>query len=336
MANKKIFYIIISLAFVINVYGQVGIKKVAQSTMNFQLVSTSPKASGMGEAFTAVGTGVESIFYNPSALVEMDKTFSVSFSYTQWIADIKYLTGAAAWNLGNLGTVGLSLLTVDYGTIYATRLPANTADLKGYIDDGVLGNVGAYSFGLSYAKAINDKFSIGGNVRYVGQNLGTNIFSSTNTIDNNASKLAFDAGVKYYTGIESFRFGMAIRNFSTDIKRQEVAEVMPLTFTIGAAFDVMDIIMPDHNKDNSLTVAVDYLHSNSYNERVNLGVEYKMLGMVALRGGYQTNRDIASWSAGAGFTTSVDGYDAEVNYSYSYITEIAFKSVNRLSILFSF
>ena len=42
----------------------VEMKKVGQSTMNFLQVSVIPGASAMGEAYTAIGTGCESIFFN--------------------------------------------------------------------------------------------------------------------------------------------------------------------------------------------------------------------------------------------------------------------------------
>ena len=337
MITKIRFIVILLLTFSYLGYGQVDLKKVAQSTMDFQLVSLSPKASAMGDAYYAVGKGAVSIFYNPAGLVETDKTFNVVFDYVQWIADIKYLAGAVSWNLGNIGSVGISMLTVDYGTIHGTSLvdPSmlNSYPL-GYIDNGPISNVGAYSFGLSYAKAISTQFIIGGNVRLAGQNLGENTFSDGTTVKNNASKLVFDAGVKYYTGFKDFRFGMAIRNFSSNIKRELISEQLPLTFTIGTAIDLMDFIKPDHiKKDNSLTLAVDFLHSNSYSERFNIGVDYKILGMLSLRGGYQTNRDIASWSVGAGFSSTFAGKEVEVNYSYSK-TDL-FKDVNRLSIGFS-
>jgi len=56
--------------------------------------------------------------------------------------------------------------------------------------------------------------------------------------------------------------------------------------------------------------------------------------MVALRAGYQTNRDIASWSAGAGFNTELSGYDLQVNYSFSKMD--VFDNVNRISVNFAF
>lgn len=331
--RKILFALIFGLTISSVAVAQISLNKLAQSTMNFQLVSISPKASAMGEAFYTVGSGAESVFYNPAGLSTTNSQFDVSLNYTQWIADIAYLGGAVAYNMGNYGTVALSVLSVDYGTIYATSLDPLQSSASGYIDNGVMSNVGAYSLGISYAKSISERFSIGGNVRYVGQNLGSNTFVNGATVENNATKIVFDAGVLYNTGFKDFRFGMAIRNFSSNIKREEINEQLPLAFTMGGAINVLAFFMPQE-KNDALTLAVDFLHSNSYSERVNIGAEYTFLGMVALRAGYQTNRDIASWSAGAGFNTDLSGYKLQVNYSFSKMD--VFDNVSRLSVNFAF
>jgi len=333
MKSIKIFLmILIGLVLTAGTNAQVGINKLAQSTMNFQLVSISPKASAMGEAFYAVGIGAESMFYNPAGLAEIPQSFDVALDYTQWIADINYLGGAVAFNMGNFGAVGINILSVDYGTIYGAQIDPSPNSPLGYIETGEVSNIGAYSFGLSYAKAISTKFLIGATVRYVAQNLGENTFYDGTHKVNNASKLVFDAGVKYKTGFNDFTFGMAIRNFSSNIKREAIDEQLPLAFTMGAAINLMGFI--NDSKDESLLLAVDYLHSNSYSERINMGTEYRFLGMFALRAGYQTNRDIASWSAGAGVNTSLAGYDVEVNYSFSKMD--VFDNVNRISVNLAF
>lgn len=332
--SKTIITMVAVFVFSINSFCQVGLDKLAQSTMNFQLVSISPKASGLGDAYMAVGTGAESIFYNPAGIVETDKTFDVVIDYTQWIADINYLAGAAAWNLGNYGSVGISLLSVNYGTFYGTSLDPSVGSQLGYIDNGSFSNVSAYSFGVSYGKAIRTQFSVGGNIRIAGQNLGSNQFADGATTKNNATKLVFDLGVKYNTEFNNFRFGMAIRNFSSNIVREEIYEQLPLAFTVGGAIDLLNFINPAHSKDDALTFAVDFLHTNNFSERFNFGLEYKFLGMLALRGGYQTNRDIMSWSGGIGFNSTIAGNDVEVNYSFSKMD--IFKNVNRLSVGFGF
>jgi hypothetical protein len=330
MNIKYILIVLFALANFIN--AQVDLKKTGQSTMNFLLVSTSPKASAMGEAFTSVGTGSESIFYNPAGLAIMDNQFDISVNYTSWIADINYLGGSIAFNTFSYGTFGFHMVTVDYGVINGTSLLSNESDPLGYIDNGPVGNVGAYVVGLSYAKAISNQFSIGGNVKLAGQNLGRNVYTDGSETENDAVKLVFDAGVRYNTGYKGFVFGMYLRNFSSNIKRELIEEQLPLIFSLGASINAMEVL--NFDPASSLILSVDFLHQNNYSERVNLGMEYKLFNMIALRGGYQTNRDLASWSGGIGLSTSLSGYDVEVSYSYSSF-EI-FDSVNRLSLSFSF
>ncbi len=329
---KLIVVAVIGLFWTLDSAGQIGLNKLAQSTMNFQLVSLSAKASAMGEAFYTIGTGAESMFYNPAGLAGTARTVDAAFHYTQWIGEVNYLGGAVAYNMGMYGTVGMSLLSVDYGTIYGAQLDPSATSPTGYIETGVLNNVGAYSVGLSYARAINANFSMGGSGRYVAQNLGENTFIDGTGRKNKASKLIFDAGVKYDTHYKGFAFGMAIRNFSSNIQREEIAEQMPLTFTMGAAFNAWDFISESAGHD--LIVAVDFLHSNSYSERINLGAEYSFMGMLALRAGYQTNRDIASWSAGVGFHTSLSSCDLEISYAFSKME--LFDNVNRFSVNLGF
>ena len=337
MKKLSVKSVFILTFFQINlVFSQVSLNKLAQSTMNFLVVGHSSKASSMGEAFTSTGLGVESIFYNPAGLTDMTGQFEAAVNYTTLIADINYLSGVLAYNLGDYGVVGLHVLTVDYGVIHATSLLTKDEQSfypLGYKDLGEMSNVNAYSVGLSYAKAITNQFSIGGNVKIAGQNLGVSYLQS-GAKDNNATKLVFDAGVLYKTGYKSFRFGMSLRNFSTHITREKIEEQLPLLFTLGAAINIMEVIDENIAKDNELTLATDFLHPNNYTERLNLGLEYKFMNMISIRGGFQTNRDVASWSVGGGFNTFVADYGVEVNYSFSKMKY--FDNVNRISMLFSF
>ena len=330
--TKTLLSIVVGLGWTAFTFGQIGLNKLAQSTMNFQLVGVSPKASAMGEAFFTAGVGAESMFYNPAGLAVSPNRFEAILNYTQWIGDVNYLCGAVTCNLGPIGVLGLSLLSVDYGTIYGTQLDPSPSSPDGFIEIGELSNIGATSAGLSYARAINANFSMGGSVRVAAQNLGSNTFVDGTIRKNNAAKLVFDAGVRYDTHYRGFAFGMAIRNFSSNVKREEISEQMPLTFTMGAAVDLWDLAAESDRHD--LLFAVDFLHSNSYSERIHMGAEYLFMGMLALRAGYQTNRDIASWSAGIGFITALQGCDVEINYAFSKME--LFDDVNRFSVRFGF
>jgi hypothetical protein len=332
----KIIILVFTLLSVQQIFSQTDLNKTAQSTMNFLLVGTSSKACAMGEAFVTSGTGSQSIFYNPAGLALVDNTFDINLNYTQWIADINYLSGAVGWNLLEYGVIGVHLLTVDYGDINGTSLisPAeqNLYPL-GYKDNGLVSNVAAYVVGLTYSKLITQEFSLGFTIKYAGQNLGQNTFG-TSTVKNDASIFAFDAGVRYQTDFNGFTFGMFLRNFSTNIQREEIEEQLPLLFSFGASINLLELIQEKYSNENGIIFEADFLHQNNYTERVNLGVEYKFLKIFSLLAGYQSNRDLASWSAGAGFNSSVSDYDIAVNYSYSSFD--IFNSVNRISLNFSF
>ena len=335
---KKIFLILFLFLIVYSklIYSQVDLNKTAQSTMNFLLVSNSSKAASLGDAFTSVSRGAESMFYNPAGLAGMEKEFDINLNYTQWIAEINYLSGGVAWNSGLYGVIGVSLLTIDYGDINGTSLidGSQIEDYPlGYIDNGLVSNVGAYCIGLSYAKAISNEFSIGVSIKIAGQDLGQNLLSS-DLKENDATKLVFDAGVKYNTEFKDFVFGMSIRNFATNLKREEFEEQLPLVFSLGASINLMKILNEDLAAENSIILSSDFMHPNNYSERLNFGLEYKYLGMFALRGGYQTNRDIASWSGGVGLQTTLFNYNVELNYSYSVME--FFNDVNRISLAFTF
>lgn len=312
---------------------QVGLKKVAQSTMNFLQVNVSARAAGLGESFIAVGEGAESLFFNPAGIAEVSGKFDVQMYNTRWITDIDFLAGALVWNAGNIGAFGFSMLWVDYGTINGTSLISSSEQAmypRGYKDNGPINSVGACVFGLSYGRAISDRFLIGGNVRYAGQNLGESLVAGAQTVQNRATKLVFDAGVKYYTGLKSFRFGMAIRNFSSNLKREEISEPLPLLFTMGMAFDLLDFLNPDHEQSSGLLVAIDFQHPNNYTERLNFGLEYTIWNLLSLRGGYQTKQDIASWSTGIGLRAKVG--QKTVSFDYAYSNFEIFQYVNRFSI----
>jgi hypothetical protein len=151
---------------------------------------------------------------------------------------------------------------------------------------------------------------------------------------NNAVKLVFDAGVKYFTEWNHFSFGMAIRNFASNIRREQQDEQLPLTFTMGGTISLTDFFNPALAETHNINLAVDFLHSNSYSERINIGAEYLYMKLISLRAGYQTNRDIASWSAGMGVITTLSDYDVEVSYSFSKMN--TFDGVSRISMNIGF
>ncbi len=190
-------------------------------------------------------------------------------------------------NMGNWGTFGLSIISADYGESIGTRVADNP---QGFIETGDL-KMGAYAVGLSYSRALSTQFLIGGQAKYAHENLGENLMPGGETVTNEVGGFAFDFGTIYYPGFRSFRFGMSVRNFSPQYRYQEETFELPLTFRIGAAMDVLDLVGGIPN--SSLLISVDALHPRSYTERIHVGGEYWFRDLLALRGGYKFNYDLS-------------------------------------------
>ena len=332
---RTIMLLTIVALWVIPLQAQVGLEKVAQSTMNFLLVDVSPRSSAMGGAACALSRGAEGVLFNPAALPESDHRLDMRVFTTQWIADINYMVSILTYNSDRLGSIGISLLNVDYGNLKGTSLlSSNETTLypHGYRETGNF-SAGAYAIGLSYARAISAQFLIGGTAKITGQSLGQSTLAG-GVKDNDVNKMVFDAGVKYYTFNRNLWLAMSIRNFSSNIIRETIAEQMPLLFTMGIAFDVFDFFMPKNEFNQDLLLSIDFQHPNNYTERTAVGLEYNPIRNLFIRCGYYTNHDLANWSAGMGLNVDVAGKPIQFDYSYSNME--VFKGVNRFSIGFSF
>jgi hypothetical protein len=220
---------------------------------------------------------------------------------------------------------------VDYGDIKGARL-LSQADPQGYEELGNI-DVSAYAIGVAYARQITNKFSIGGQIQVVSQHLGETELQ-TGMVQNRVTKPTLNFGVKFYPGFKSFRFGMAIRNFSTGATYEEISAQLPLIFKFGAGMDMLDLFAPGHSSKTSFLVSTEFLHPNNFTERVNIGGEFRLAGLLAIRSGYEFNRDLAGLNAGFGITPEIGGNQFELNYSYSAID--VFDGVNRFSLVASF
>lgn len=331
---KKLFCILLAVAlggsFVTQAHGQISMKKLGQSTMNFLAVSISPRATSMGNAYTALSRGAEATFYNPAGLAHLSSGYSAMVSRTQWIADINYTAAAIARSFGNTGSFGLSVLSVDYGDIQGTQLLSRT-DPQGFEKTGAVNNVGAYAIGLTYARQISSQFAIGGEVQFASQQLGDNPVMGTTNKEN---KLVYNFGIDFQTGYKSLNFAMAIRNFASSVKYEEITAQLPLNFAFGISMNAMDLFMEEDASPAQFIVSTEFSHPNNYTERVNLGGELVLMDIFRLRTGYQFNRDIGNFSGGFGIAPTFGNNRLELNYSY--IDTDIFGGVNQFSIIASF
>ncbi len=310
-------------------------QKLAQTGMKFLNVGTSARVTAMGEAFTAVESASPAMFFNPAGMARMESLVDVALGQTGWIADIKHHhAGLAVSPLGgDYGVIGLMAMSVDYGEMEETVRWPNE---QGYLDLGTF-TPRALMIGIGYAKALTEKFSVGGNVKFVTQNLGSSAigFDKNELIKKNniAEVFAFDFGMLYKTGLRSLNFGVSVRNFSREVRYEREGFQLPLIFRIGLSMNMIDLIASDQTT-HSLLLAVDATHPRDYPEQINIGAEYVFMNMIAVRAGYMFNNDEYGLTAGVGVQQGISELNLGADYSYTPFG--IFDPVHRITVRFSY
>lgn len=318
-------------------------RKLAQTGFQFLSVVSDARAAALAEAMTSLQIGSGALFFNPAGMAEMTGFIDGTASINKWIADIKHNAFSLAIRPaeGNYGVFGLSVQTVDYGEFYGTIV--NNTD-KGYEDTGTF-ELNAIALGVGYARQLTDRFSIGGQVRWVQQDLGgssiaVNVrpdptdstgvrrIADTSRVDNKLSPLVFDFGTQFRTGIKSLVFGMSVRNFSKEVKYAEEGFQAPLVFNLGISMNVMDLVNAG-SLDQSLRVSIDATHFRDHPEQIKIGLDYQFMKTFSLRGGYVANNDEDGFSFGAGVSRVGFAFD------YAYTPFGVFDKVQRLTARFS-
>lgn len=331
--RKSICVIILVTIGVLSIFSATSLaqQKLAQTGMKFLNVGMNARITAMGEAFTAVEGSSSSMYYNPACMARLNSLFDFSFGQTRWIADINYNSADLAFSpsQGDYGVFGFTLMFVDYGNLKET-IRANNED--GYLLLGTFRPTSSV-IGLGYANALSDRFSIGANVKYVTQNLG----SATTLLDmqgnpiktkSSTNVMAFDFGMLYRTGFKSLNFGAIVRNFSKEVKYEKEGFLLPLIFKIGLSINAMDFL-PENKEMHSFTLSVDATHPRDYPEQVNVGAEYMFMKVLSVRAGYMANNDEFGFTRGVGVQKEFN--DVVLSFDYSNIPFDRFKEVDRIS-----
>jgi len=285
-------------------------KKLAQTGMKYLAMDVVPRAIAMGGSYMMVGADATALFYNPAGIAYTEKSIDFFASQTEWVANISYMAGGLVKNMGNLGVFGVSMIYSDYGDdIQGTK---RTTTDKGYEDTEKI-DVGAYAVGVAYGKQLTNKFSIGGQIHYATQKLGTSVIMEGEPAkENKVSGITYDFGTIFYPGYKSLRIGMTLRNYSGEFEYEEETFQAPLTFAIGAAMDVLDLL-GEH--ENALLLSIDAVHPRDYTERLNIGGEFLFMDMFAIRAGYRYNYDEEGLTLGAGLNYTLSGLNVRVDYA---------------------
>ncbi len=307
-------------------------EKLAQTGMQFLSIGTDARAAGLGEATATLDMKSTSLFFNPAGMANLGGLADVAFSQISWIADIKINSFSMAFNPANgiYGVFGLSFAYANYGEIEGTMVYPNS---NGYIDTEVY-KPNAMSIGIGYARALSDKFSIGGHFKIVNEYLGKSVVPDQDggykVKRNLADAVAFDFGTTFKTGYKNLIVAMMVRNFSNETKYEDEGFQLPLTFKLGISANLFEFIAQENFQQQSLFFAIDGVHPRDHSEQLNLGLEYGYLKTFYARMGYMLNYDECGISFGCGirkFGIAID---------YGYTPYGVFENVQRISFGFSY
>ncbi len=285
--------------------------KVGTTAAPFLGLGIGARATAMGGAQVAQAQGPSALYWNPAAISNMT-TNGAEFSNSDWFVDSRHQHAALVFNAGNLGHFGLQVIALDYGDELVTTIenPDGTGELWDALDLAV---------GVTYARALTDRFSVGGTAKFVRQQIW----------NESANGLALDLGVLYDTRFQGIRIGMSMTNFGTDMQlagpdlrravdiepdengnnprnaaNLEVDEwAMPLFFRVGVS------AVPFQTAEQRVTVSVDGNAPSDAAQSANFGAEYAWRDLLFIRGGWRQAfgpAEDGGWTVGFGLQYSLN------------------------------
>ena len=279
-------------------------KKGGTSAGNFLKLGVGARAIGMGEAFTAVATDANAIYWNPAGLANLDRR-QINAMHNTWLVDTYYdhLSFATPFKNGAM-CAGLTYLGGEDIDKYI--IENNSPKPDGSFNAYDLALIGGYGWKLS------DKLLVGVSGKLIQSNIDCY----------NANGVAVDLGVLSQTPVENLTVGGTIQNIGSKIKFNKDGDFLPLMIKAGAAYTMLD---------NNLTTALDITKARDNDVKFNIGGEYLVAKSFAVRAGYSSKID-----EGAGITAGIGYKHPVITVDYAYVPwgDLE-KDTHRVSLLFN-
>ena len=315
------------------------------------LMNPWARSAGLHTMTTSMVRGVEALRLNPAGLGRIYGNTEVLIGHSRYLegADINMNAFGIAQKVGENGTFGLSLMSLDMGDIEVTTedQPEGT---------GALFSPNFFHLGISYAHIFENKISVGITFRAISESIS----------DVSAFGFALDAGVQYVTGPQdNFKFGISLRNigsrmsfggqglsfptqnpdgtlsFDITVNQRAAQFELPSMLNLGMSYDI------NVDKDNRFTVLGNFTANSFARDQLGGGLEYSLKDMFMLRAGYKIEVGLSAerefeqsvysgLSAGATIEVPTKkGGDSRFGIDYAYRTTSPFNGTHNISVRIS-
>ena len=288
------------------------------NTAEFLKINPEAGPAGMGEAYTAIASGTNSLQYNPAGLAIMDKG---EFTATElfWFNSIYMTHLAFGYPLDYGFGVGGSLLWISFGSFDSTGGVAPSVS----VEDGV--------FNLGVGKSIGENVHLGLDIHGLYEH-----FAAGSAVSDSSLGFSADAGVIFYLGSRNFTLGLSAKNMGLLFG---ATDPLPMEADLGLGYRLYN------GSFDFLNVALDLSKVlNTDNLFAALGAEVYVFQSVALRFGLRYNnalemgalsfnniQNMLIFSAGAGIDIN-DSF--AIDYSYTPMGDLG--QVQRITLKIKF
>ena len=258
--------------------------KVGSSAFKFLNIQTDAHGAALG-GLAAQASGANALFWNPAGIAGSE---GIGFSggMTQWLVETTVMNAGVIMPMMG-GTVGLSLVSVDYGDIMKSGWAGTTE----FVFEPNQGSFTATDMSLqaSYGKSLSDKFSLGATAKMISQNID----------DVSISGLAFDIGTQFNTGYRGISMGAVVSNFGPDVDSQAPEDAsyeefpgmsLPMTFSFGVVGEAIPGLNAGLNVLKQADMAQEFIFNG----------EYSVADIASLRFSYNISNPQEPMSFGVG------------------------------------
>jgi len=244
----------------------------------FLQINATTRGSANGGTLVARPGLIDALSYNPATAATLTGANSI-IHHSDYFVGMSFDYMSFAYNMPAIGTISMGLLGLLSGDI------EETTELQP-LGTGRTFTANDFAGFLSFARSMTDKFSGGGTIKYVMQNIDKLT----------ASGIVFDMGAIYKVGLfHDLTIGFSIRNFGGDMnyegenlqekiklsdnifEEEDVRiEVVSDKYSLPISFDLgSSVTIPVRGKDKLISsVAVHNIADQA--EFLSIGLEYNL------------------------------------------------------------